>query len=116
MNLTHLKADLTRDEGYKTHAYRSNTGQYTIGVGHFLGTIPRMFDLTTDEIDALLERDIEHATERARLFNVQPDFWLDRNEVRQRALVNMSFNLGERLFGFKKFQEKLRSGWYSEAA
>lgn len=95
-----LKLDLKRDEGYKTHVYRDTLGNYTIGVGHLVGEMPRMFDLLDDEIDALLERDIQHA--EAVAMWVLPDqinfpipYWF-LDDVRSRALVNMAFNRGMR--------------------
>lgn len=94
MDLERLKADLIRDEGKKLHAYRDTNGFYTIGVGHLLGTIPRMLDITDDECDALLERDIRNAQDATE--NVFCLISLTKlDEVRYRALINMTFNRGE---------------------
>lgn len=98
MDLTKLKSDLKRDEGYRTHIYRDSVGFCTIGVGHFVGSNPRIFDLTDDEIDALLDRDIKHAMDAVRTVFPWTDYgaWNAVEETRFRALVNMAFNRGER--------------------
>lgn len=91
MNLPKLKADLSRDEGMRLVAYIDSTGHWTVGVGHLLGSSPRMSSISPDECDALLERDIQHATALAA--DCVPLF-SGLDEVRQRALVNMAFNRG----------------------
>lgn len=100
MDYGHLKQELSRDEGYKTHVYRDTVGNYTIGIGHNLGSQPRMLDLTDSEISALFDHDVEEALGVVR--GLVPAF-LYMDDVRARALVNMAFNLGNRLAGFEKF-------------
>lgn len=90
-----LKSQLERDEGRRLKAYLDNATppNWTIGVGHLLGSSPRMSTITDDECDALLTRDIEIATQSlGRVFG----FPLARlGGPRMRALVNMMFNRGE---------------------
>jgi lysozyme len=44
-------------------------------------------------------------------------WWRDLSEARQRAVVNMCFNLGiTRLLGFSKALAALKAGQYEEAA
>lgn len=94
MDFVKLKEDLKRDEGYKTHAYRDTNGFYTIGVGHLVGETPRILDLTDDEIDALLERDIHNAiTALCTVFGIEAVV-LNYGSPRVRGLVNMAFNRG----------------------
>lgn len=89
-----LKAQLERDEGRRLTAYRDTAGYWTIGVGHLLGTSPRMSSITNDECDALLARDIEIAvTSLGRVFSGMGLATIDG--PRMRALVNMMFNRGE---------------------
>lgn len=91
MDVVKLKAELERDEGRRLHAYRDSRGFYTIGVGHLIGAIPRILDLTDDECDALYFFDVRTAESLAR--SCVPAFDI-LGDVRQRALVNMAFNRG----------------------
>lgn len=98
MNLTKLRSELSRDEGRKLRAYKDSLGYWTIGVGHLLGSSPRMSDITEAECDALLDADIEVAYQSVK--RVFPEARLDTGHellvpVRVRALVNMMFNRGE---------------------
>ena len=91
MDVVKLKKELERDEGRRLHAYRDSRGLYTIGVGHLVGSIPRILDVTDAECDALYFFDVRIAEAIAR--SSVPAFdTLD--DVRQRALVNMAFNRG----------------------
>lgn len=87
-----LKAQLERDEGRRLVAYRDSNGYWTIGVGHLLGTSPRMSSITDAECDALLAMDVEIATKSlGKVFG----FPLARLDApRMRAMVNMMFNRG----------------------
>jgi len=102
-----LRNELIRDEGLKLHVYRDSIMLYTIGVGHLLGTTPRMMDITEEEAMALLDMDIALAEGRVRsLFPfIAPNSSapVEADEVRWRVLVNMSFNLGNRLMQFQNF-------------
>jgi len=88
-----IKGQLERDEGRRLLAYRDTNGFWTIGVGHLLGSSPRMSSITDAECDALLAADIEVATTAVgHVFG----FAIARIEAaRLRALVNMMFNRGE---------------------
>lgn len=100
MNKDRLRQDLLRDEGVRLLAYRDSVGLWTIGCGHLLGAKPRMSEITLDEMHALLDYDMDLA--EARLKGMVPSY-PDLDEVRQRALVNMAFNLGLKLTGFAHF-------------
>lgn len=87
-----LIAELSRDEGRKLAVYQDTNMFWTIGVGHLLGSHPRMTVITEAECDALLEVDIQVAA--GSLDRVLPG-WRILDDVRQRALINMMFNRGE---------------------
>lgn len=95
-----LMDELIRDEGMRLTAYKDSVGLWTIGVGHLLGMSQRMETLSDREAQALLGSDIEVAIAVVHTF--VPGFD-SLDEVRQRALVNMAFNLGSRLGKFVKF-------------
>jgi lysozyme len=103
MNRKKLKEELTYDEGLRLEAYKDSVGLWTIGVGHLLGTSKRMSEVTKEEAMSLLEADIDRA--EATVMNLVPTYptWGTENELRARALVNMAFNLGNRLGEFHKF-------------
>jgi lysozyme len=100
-----LKAELTRDEGVKLVSYQDSVGLWTIGVGHLLGSRRRMTEITVPECSALLDADIDYAEGTVKMLFYAYSAWqeLKVEQVRSRALVNMAFNLGGRLAGFKKF-------------
>lgn len=100
MNLLRLRADLTRDEGKKLSAYKDTNGFWTIGVGHLLGSEQRMTTITEDECTALLDFDIDLAEAAVKRVVDVPNSctFLLLDDVRQRALVNMMFNRGEKHF------------------
>ena len=96
-----LRADLVRDEGLRTAAYKDTTDNWTIGVGHLLGpsqgTGPRVSFITPAEAMAWLEADINIATQTAytvfpALGDLTASFIV--GDARERAIVNMAFNRG----------------------
>jgi len=91
---TLLRQQLARDEGRKLLAYKDTAGNWTIGVGHLLGSSPRMSSITDDECDALLGWDIDIALRAVNnVFGGPRIAMLDG--ARWRALINMAFNRGE---------------------
>jgi lysozyme len=109
----YLKAELERDEGRRLTAYRDSLGYWTIGVGHLLGGSPRMSSITERECEALLGCDIEDAEKVARDLFAGFD---DLDPVRQRVLINMAFNLGNRLAQFKRFRVAVAEKRWQDAA
>ena len=110
MNLTALKEELIRDEGLRLKPYRDTVGKLTIGVGRNLDDV----GITKDEAMHLLECDIRRV--KADL-DLALSWWRGLDDVRQRALVNMAFNLGiTRLMGFKNTLAAIRAGNYVDAA
>jgi lysozyme len=114
MNLEALKQELIRDEGIVLDAYKDTAGLWTIGVGHLLGPEKRMITITSQEAEALLVADMIEAANVAA--GIVGPAWCRLEEVRQRVLVNMAFNLGSRLKGFTRFLNAVRLGNYPHAA
>ncbi len=109
--LDRLREELIRDEGLRLESYQDTVGLWTIGVGHLLGPERRMLRITPAEADALLTADIDAASDlAARLVGVPLD------DVRERAIINMSFNLGPRLDQFKKFLAAVNARDWETAA
>lgn len=110
MNTDSLILELERDEGLSLKPYRDSVGKLTIGVGRNLDDV----GITQEEARFLLLGDIHSAT--AALDERLP-WWTGLDEVRQRALANMMFNLGpDRLLGFKNTLALIHLGDYLAAA
>jgi lysozyme len=117
-NLQKLIADLRRDEGVMYIEYADSLGIPTTGVGHNLRAKPLpagwSYPLNDTQVNSLLDDDLEdvfHDLDR------NLPWWTDLNDVRQRALSNMAFNLGiNRLLGFKNTLVFMRQGKYDAAA
>tara|TARA_A100001515_G_scaffold142857_1_gene142617 strand:- start:573 stop:1001 length:429 start_codon:yes stop_codon:yes gene_type:complete len=107
-----LVAELKRDEGFRANCYQDSEGYWTIGIG-------RLCDdrfsrgLSEDEAEYMLANDIEECEKEVR--STFP--WFNNlNDVRQRAIINMCFNLGlTRLLQFKKFLAAMEAEDYETA-
>jgi lysozyme len=110
MNKDKLIQELVRDEGKRLTPYRDTAGKLTIGVGRNLDDT----GISDFECDLMLSNDIDkHCSELDQFF----PWWKSLDEVRQRVLANMCFNLGvSRLSGFKLALSAMQSGNYVEAA
>jgi len=101
MDKEKLRAELIRDEGIRLRAYKCSAGVWTIGVGH-TGDITPEDECTEDEAFDLLDMDIATAI---RNLDYSWPKWRSLSDTRQRALVNMVFNLG--MGGVLKFKMML---------
>ena len=110
MNIELMKKELIRDEGLRLKPYRCPAGKLTIGVGRNLDDT----GITELEAETLLAYDIER-------FSYQLDrtisWWRQLDEVRQRVILNMAFNMGTaKLMEFAITLANVRAGRYKEAA
>tara|TARA_R100001163_G_C5025462_1_gene167135 strand:+ start:62 stop:490 length:429 start_codon:yes stop_codon:yes gene_type:complete len=110
MDTDRLIEQLKIHEGVRDKVYLDTEGIETIGVGRNL----RDKGLSEDEINYLLMNDIDEFKSK-----VQDtwDWWDDLDDVRQRVVVDMAFNMG--LGGLSKFKKTLghiESGEYEEAS
>ena len=104
-----LARDLERDEGRESFPYTDTVNKLTIGVGHNLTDR----GLPGPVIDLLLELDIDIAVKDCERF----EWWARLSPNRQRAMANMSFNLGrDRLRGFRRLLAALDRDDYRTAA
>ncbi len=115
-----LKSELIRDEGMKNFPYQDSIGKITIGIGRNITDI----GLNIYEIDLLFENDVFNSV---KILNTYFPYWKSIDDVRQRVLINMSFNMGKRILSFKNMlraiqkndwqtasQEMLNSKWASQ--
>lgn len=125
-----LKAELVRDEGERLRAYRDTVGKWTIGVGRNLDDV----GISSAETAALgittasAKRDgISQAQSRMLLGDdinrCEKDldralpWWRGLDDVRQRVLLNMCFNMGLRtLLGFRNTLAMVERGDYADAS
>lgn len=110
MDIDQLKQDLMRDEGTRLKLYKDSVGKLTIGTGRNLDDV----GITADEAAYLLNNDIANVTQT---LNKAFPWWAALSESRQRALANMTFNMGfSKLLGFRQMLAALQSGDYMEAS
>lgn len=109
-DLAALRAQLQVHEGLRLKPYTDPTGHLTIGVGRNLSDV----GITPDEADLLLDNDIA----RTLGFLLVRYPWVEHlDDVRQRVVIDMAFNLGvEGLGRFARFLEAARTGDYESAA
>lgn len=109
-NRVQLRKELSRDEGRRNHPYFDSKGILTVGVGWNLKAngiseaIRALLDMSqgdpydhaffwSDEaIDALLDIGIDEAE---KVVGGLVPKWKDMTDERQRALLNMAFNMGK---------------------
>ena len=110
MDIDKLIAQLKVHEGVRSKVYLDTEGIETIGVGRNL----RDRGLSDDEIELMLANDIRDFQEEVeRAFS----WWSDLDDVRQRVVVDMAFNMG--LGSLSKFVNTLahiENGRYEEAS
>ena len=109
MDIDKLIAQLKVHEGVRSKVYLDTEGIETIGVGRNL----RDRGLSDDEIELMLANDIRDFQEEVeRAFS----WWSDLDDVRQRVVVDMAFNMG--LGSLSKFVNTLshiENGRYEES-
>lgn len=118
MDLTLLDAELRRDEGVRNTIYPDSNGIPTTGVGHNCQAhpLPREWTmpLTDEQIDQLLNHDLQVTFAG---LDLHLPWWRNLDEVRQRCVANMAFNMGvDGLLAFHHGLADLQTGDYDKAA
>lgn len=106
MNIDRLKSELWEDEGVvksggRHVAYQDHLGYWTIGCGNLIDA-RKGGGLTDEEADYLLENKIASILVQLRK---RLPFWNQLDDTRQRALMNMAFQMG--VEGLMKFKNML---------
>ena len=110
MNLDQLIKDLERDEGVRLKPYLDTVGKTTIGVGRNLTDV----GISEDEADYLLHSDIARTIAG---LDRNLNWWDSLDDVRQRVIVNMAFNMGVAgLLTFTNTLAAVHAGRYGDAA
>jgi len=110
MNVPLLIDELERDEGLRLKPYKDIAGKITVGIGHNLTDK----GITRGQAYRLLNDDIEEVI--ADLDTRLP-WWRRLDDVRQRVLANLVFNMGiAKVMTFERTLALTMIGKYSEAA
>lgn len=110
MDIDRLITQLKVHEGTRSKVYLDTEGIETIGVGRNL----RDRGLSDEEIELMLANDIKDFQEEVdRAFS----WWADLDDVRQRVIVDMAFNMGTgSLSKFKLTLGHIEAGRFEEAS
>lgn len=114
MDIQKLSQALTQEEAKKNHMYLDTVGKWTIGVGHNLTDK----DISDRAVQVILEDDINDVV---TILNQKIPWWNNQDDVRQRVLADMCFNMGwgnglHGLSSFPHMLEFVRTKQYSTAA
>lgn len=107
-----LERELIRDEGKKLTPYRDTLGNWTMGIGHLLRNGEKREPITEAQCQQYFIGDVVDAENK--LNSILPG-WRNFSDVRQRALVNLAFNLGWRLKEFQRFLAAMEREDYASA-
>jgi lysozyme len=118
MNQALMDAELRRDEGVRYVRYLDSRGIPTTGVGHNLAAAPLpagwSFPLTDAQVNQLLNHDLSVTL---AALDLHLPWWRKLDEVRQRVIANMAFNMGiGTLLTFKNTIAAVQRGAYDIAA
>lgn len=118
MNEELLAAELERDEGKRLKLYKDSMGIWSIGIGRNV----QDKGISEAEMMMMLKNDI---AEHIDLLDRHLPWWRQMDEVRQRVIANMAFNLGVgpsdeqpkgKLLTFKNTLAAMARGDYEAAA
>jgi lysozyme len=117
-NLALLIAELRFDEGVRYTPYNDTLGIRTVGVGHNLQVSPLpigwSYPLTDDQVNQLLTADLQNVFTR---LGVRLPWWTSLDDVRQRIICNMCFQLGVNgLMEFVNTLNFVEQGQYQQAS
>jgi lysozyme len=109
MNLSKLQAQLRLHEGVRKFPYVDSVGKTTIGIGH---------NLTDKGISQAVTSLMftEDITDTINFLNTHLPWYNKLDEVRQRALADMTFDLMAKVLDFKKMLAHLQAQEWDAAA
>lgn len=95
--------DLVRDEGFEPLAYRDHLGKLTIGIGFLIDPDePGRIEMPRAVANLWM---LEILNERRQALDKAIPWWAELSDGRQRALLNMAYQLG--VAGLLKFRKTL---------
>lgn len=120
INVDALKCQLTIHEGFKSTSYLDTVGLLTGGIGHLMRSNEVMLypvgtPITDSQVDTWYTHDSLSAIKIAQGF--MSDTWSDLSDIRKRAVVDLSYNLGKAGLGkFTKFISAMKAKDFDAAA
>lgn len=123
---------LEADEGVRYSLYKDSLGYWTIGIGHLVTKKPGKADaiavldkelkrktngtLTKDEVRKLFNQDVEKAVAGIKKSAVLGPVYESLDPIRQTALVNMVFQMGQAgVEGFKNSMAYIKAKNWTKA-
>lgn len=108
-----LKAELQRYEGFSQTVYQDTKGNLTVGTGHMDNRMTLNQSFSTKELDDLYKADVINA---AKIAQKCVNNYLALGDVRQRVLLQLCFNLGNKIYEFKNMLADIEELEWSHAA
>lgn len=104
-----LLEELLRDEGFRAKMYKDTEGHWTIGIGH---NLEKGISLKIAQMLC-----VEDIAEAVTMLDQRWSTWEEDCDtpVRQRAIINMAFNLGPKLFEFKSMISAIKDKRWDDA-
>lgn len=110
MDIEKLKDQLVLHEGLRLKPYKDTVGKLTIGIGRNLDDV----GISEDEARMMLANDLQTVFHE---LHQRCPWWVDLNDVRQRVMADMVFNLGiSRFMNFAKMLQALEVEDFDAAA
>jgi lysozyme len=131
LDFSKLRDQVIKHEGVRSSVYKDSEGNATVGIGFNLqrggaeeilrsvggdyqSILAGTEELSESQMNALLDADLQEAIKNCS--EVFPRFF-ELSDIRQRALVDMMFNLGRPRFeSFKKMINAINDGEFRKAA
>jgi lysozyme len=119
VDMDKLRKVIERHEGVKHSIYLDSLGLATGGIGHLLtkSEIPQYpvgSSLSTEQIEKWYQPDIQTAIRIAE--KASGSAWGGLSSTRKMVMIDLSYNLGGKIYQFKHFLAKLQSGDYTGAS
>jgi len=122
VDMTILESQIIINEGVKYESYPDSKQLPTGGIGHLLSPAeiaeyPIPSEIPKSQVDTWFRIDIQSAIRGAQRV-VGNDCWVNLNDVRRRAVIDLTYNMGEGptgLGGFVNFIRQMQSAEYTLA-
>ena len=111
-----IEETLIRDEGRELAVYADTLGNLTVGIGHLVIAKDGLFEgdtISDERCEELFQRDLDNAiADCKRIYPAFDGF----PEQAQQAIVNMMFNLGGKMEGYKHFNNLVNLQCWDDVA
>ena len=103
MNHNRLIESVKHHEGYRVEPYKDTLGKWTVGYGHLIHDEYVRTFCNPDQHEKWLDDDIAGAMRRAE--DYAHNKWGGLTDAQREVLIEMAFQLGNRIFGFKNLRQ-----------